>query len=78
MIDRLLLVLHYTGLLALCLPSLFFILITLRLNYRLTLVRSDANDELIKHNVVQILFWGGVCAAEYLLVLGVEYVGGVL
>ena len=78
MTNQLLTILHYTGLFALCLPSFFFTLITIRLTCRLTLVRSDANDELIKHNVGQILFWGGVCVVEYLLTLSVKYVGGVL
>ena len=78
MIDQLLLVLQYTGLFALCLPSALFVLITLRLTFRLTLIHSDINDKLIKHNVGQILFWGSVCFVEYWLALGVQYIGGAI
>ena len=71
MINQLLLALQYTGLFALCLPSVFFVV-------SVTGLIRGSSDQIRKHYMELLIFWGGICAAEYLLALGVEYVWSAL
>ena len=68
MIDQLLLVLQYTGIFALCLPSLFFVAGVIGL------IKLDSLERK-KHNLRLMFFWGAICVIEYLLA---QYIGGIL
>lgn len=65
MIDQLLTVLHYTGLFALCLPSLFFVASIICL-----LTSKDK-----KTFFDCAVFWLAVCLVEYGILKALQYLG---